>query len=261
MEYKTLLLEISFNLLWNRTGKNMSGLGSGSGASCAAQGGVGHVNELFSEPPCSWVHWLLSSCSGCWVSELWALGSLSAEMCPWWAAAWVWVTSQHLKLAGFVAYHSWFSLSLSVCLASLFLQEHRLNLCVPKESMKLQIHSLTFAWPPALIFYLFALMAEPMLPWECFWRLLSGADVLLSFPAACPNSGVSLTQRCQPGPSSHLTLSAKAPQPPLPVLHITSCPIIYLFFYLFIGLANLLFYLFIGLVWHVKQGNESWTSC
>lgn len=50
-EYKTHLLEICLNLLWNRMGKNMPGLGSGFGNSCAEQGSVGHVNELFSETP------------------------------------------------------------------------------------------------------------------------------------------------------------------------------------------------------------------
>lgn len=37
-EHKTHLLEISFNLSWNRMGKNLSGLGSGSGSGCAAGG-------------------------------------------------------------------------------------------------------------------------------------------------------------------------------------------------------------------------------
>lgn len=145
MEYKTLLLEISFNLLWNRTGKNMSGLGSGSGASCAAQGLWAMWMSSFQNPPA------LGSIG--FSPAALALGGVNSGICPWWAAAWVCVTSQLLKLAGFVAYNSWFSLDLSVCLASLFLQEYHLNLCIPKESMKLQIHSLTFAWPPALIFY------------------------------------------------------------------------------------------------------------
>lgn len=153
-EYKTHLLEISFNLLWNRMGKNMPGLGSGSGNSCAEQGVWAMWMSPFQKPQQTHLElgplaslqlfWLSDS----WGSEFWALGFLSAEICPsaaWWAAAWVCVTSQHLKLAGFVAYNSWFSLDLSVYVASLFLQEHHLNLCMPKESMKLQIHPLTFA--------------------------------------------------------------------------------------------------------------------
>lgn len=87
----------------------MSGLGSGSGDSCAAQGGVGHGNELFSETtlhlgPLASLQ--LLGLPGC---GLRALGFLSAEICPsagCWAGAWVCATSQHLKLAGFVAYNS-----------------------------------------------------------------------------------------------------------------------------------------------------------
>lgn len=87
----------------------MPGLGIGSGNSCAAPGSVGHVNELFPETPA--VHLelgLLASLqlfwlSGCWLSEFWALGFLSAEICP--SAGCVCVTS-HLKLPDFVACHS-----------------------------------------------------------------------------------------------------------------------------------------------------------
>lgn len=89
----------------------MPGLGIGSGNSCAARGSVGHVNEPFSETPAGplevgplaslQLFWLL----GCWLSEFWALGFLMMRSAPLQAGR-VCVTSQHLKLAGFVAWNS-----------------------------------------------------------------------------------------------------------------------------------------------------------
>lgn len=85
-EYKTHLLEICFNLLWNRMGKNMPGLGSGSGNSCAGGGSVGHVNELFSETPAG-PGWAGSTgfspaVLALWLLCEWILGFLPAENVP-----------------------------------------------------------------------------------------------------------------------------------------------------------------------------------